>query len=47
MTTSYPTDLTDDQWELLQIFLPPAKTTGRPRNTECFMNLPLIEAVVL
>jgi transposase len=34
MTTSYPTDITDDQWELLQTLLPPAKTIGRPRSTD-------------
>jgi putative transposase len=34
MTTSYPTDITDDQWELLQTLLPPAKANGRPRITD-------------
>jgi transposase len=34
MTTSYPTDITDDQWELLQTLLPPAKANGRPRTTD-------------
>lgn len=29
----YPTDLTDDQWELVQIVLPAAKPGGRPRST--------------
>ncbi len=29
----YPTDLTDDQWERLEPFLPPAKPHGRPRAT--------------
>jgi len=28
----YPTDLTDDQWERLQPFLPPARPRGRPRQ---------------
>ncbi|MCA9096710.1 MAG: transposase, partial [Planctomycetaceae bacterium] len=27
----YPTDLTDEQWEILSNFIPPAKTGGRPR----------------
>jgi transposase len=27
MTSSYPTDMTDEQWELLQTLLPPAKAT--------------------
>ena len=30
---AYPTDLTDDQWELAQIALPEAKPGGRPRST--------------
>ena len=28
---AYPTDLTDDQWELAQIALPEAKAGGRVR----------------
>jgi putative transposase len=27
----YPSDLSDSQWELLQIIIPPAKAGGRPR----------------
>lgn len=34
MSTSYPTDLTDDQWSLLEPLLPPAKSGGRPRSTD-------------
>ena len=30
----YPSDLTDDQWEVLAIFLPPAKRGGRPREVD-------------
>lgn len=30
---SYPTDLTDSQWQLLQPLLPKPKTDGRPRTT--------------
>jgi putative transposase len=30
----YPTDLTDEQWTLIERFLPPAKDGGRPRSTE-------------
>jgi|SRR5262245_53598557 len=30
----YPTDLTDDQWERLAPFVPPAKTGGRPRTVD-------------
>lgn len=28
----YPTDLTDEQWDLLQISIPEAKSGGRPRS---------------
>ena len=31
---AYPTDLTDEQWELAQIALPEAKPGGRPRTTD-------------
>jgi putative transposase len=30
----YPTDLTDEQWKLVQPFLPDAKPGGRPRKTD-------------
>jgi putative transposase len=30
----YPTDLTDQQWELLEPLLPPAKPGGRPREVD-------------
>jgi putative transposase len=30
----YPTDLTDEQWELLQISIPDAKPGGRPRSVD-------------
>ena len=29
---SYPTDLTDAQWEIISLLLPPAKHGGRPRT---------------
>ncbi|HMF17017.1 MAG TPA: IS5/IS1182 family transposase, partial [Gemmataceae bacterium] len=29
--TPYPTDLTDEQWKLIEPMLPPAKPGGRPR----------------
>jgi len=29
----YPTDLTDEQWQLIEPLLPPAKPGGRPRKT--------------
>jgi putative transposase len=34
MSQSYRTDLTDEQWELLQKLIPPAKTGGRPRTVD-------------
>ena len=34
MSLSYPTDLTDDQWELIEPLLPPAKSGGRPRSVD-------------
>ena len=30
---SYPTDLTDDEWKILEPLIPPAKPGGRPRET--------------
>ena len=29
---AYPSDVTDDQWELMQIVIPEAKPGGRPRS---------------
>ncbi|MBW4468183.1 MAG: IS5 family transposase [Pegethrix bostrychoides GSE-TBD4-15B] len=34
MTSSYRTDLTDEQWELLSPLIPPAKPGGRPRTVD-------------
>jgi putative transposase len=31
---TYPSDLTDEQWELIEPLLPPPKPGGRPRTTE-------------
>ena len=31
---SYPSDLTDDQWELLAPLLPPPRPGGRPRSVD-------------
>lgn len=33
-TKTYPSDLTDEQWKLIEPLLPPAKTGGRPRSTD-------------
>jgi putative transposase len=30
----YPSDLTDDEWEILEPLIPPAKPGGRPRQVE-------------
>ena len=34
MSQSYRSDLTDEQWEVIQTLIPPAKTGGRPRTVE-------------
>ena len=34
MEKFYPTDMTDEQWELIRSWLPPDKKTGRPRTTD-------------
>jgi putative transposase len=31
---AYPTDLTDDEWRVLEPLIPPAKSGGRPRSVE-------------
>ena len=31
MRQAYDTDITDEQWEILEPLLPPAKQGGRPR----------------
>jgi putative transposase len=31
---SYPTDLSDEQWEIIKPMIPLAKTGGRPRKTD-------------
>lgn len=30
-TTRYQTDMTDEEWRVVEAYLPPAKTTGRTR----------------
>ncbi|MBF2048722.1 MAG: transposase [Elainella sp. C42_A2020_010] len=34
MTSSYPSNLTQEQWELLESLIPPAKPGGRPRSVD-------------
>jgi len=31
---NYPSDLTNEQWKLIEPLLPPSKTGGRPRSTD-------------
>src|SRR5881275_3438206 len=31
---SYPSDVTDNQWEILEPLIPPAKPGGHPRTTD-------------
>ncbi len=31
---AYPTDLTDDEWRVLEPLIPPAKPGGRPRSAD-------------
>jgi putative transposase len=31
---AYPTDLTDEQWAIVELLVPPAKTGGRPRTVD-------------
>jgi putative transposase len=33
MKRLYPTDMTAEQWELIEPLLPPKKSFGRPRST--------------
>ena len=48
----YLTDLTDEQWAILEPMIPPAKPGGRPRaldmreviNTILYLNLPMGDA---
>ena len=34
MRKRYPSDLTDEQWQIIEPLLPPAKPGGRPRSTD-------------
>ncbi|QOV23060.1 transposase [Anabaenopsis elenkinii] len=34
MSKSYPTDLTDEQWELLSVLIPPINLGCRPRRVD-------------
>ena len=40
LNQTYPTDLTDSQWEHIKDLLPAVKTRGRPRELEmrCVVN---------
>lgn len=39
-TNRYPSDLSEREWELIRLFLPPSKPQGRPRitNLRCVVN---------
>jgi transposase len=32
MRKKYPTDLTDEEWQILEALVPPIKSCGRPAN---------------
>src|SRR3954470_24010679 len=34
MRKRYPTDLTDEEWAILELLIPPAKAGGRPRKVD-------------
>lgn len=34
MKSSYPSDLSDEEWDMIAPLLPPAKPGGRPRTTD-------------
>ena len=34
MRKGYPTDLKDEEWEIIEAFVPPACPGGRPRTTD-------------
>lgn len=34
MRQSYPTDISDEQWEILEPLIPPPKSGGRPRTVD-------------
>ena len=34
MKSSYPSDLSDEEWKIIAPMLPPAKPGGRPRSTD-------------
>ena len=34
MKTSYRTNLTDEQWEIMETLIPPSKSGGRPRTVD-------------
>jgi putative transposase len=46
-TQHYPTDLTDSQWDIIQEFIPPAKSGGRPRSLDMRMVVNAILYVVV
>lgn len=47
MSTAYASDLTAQQWELLEPLIPAAKPGGRPRTTDMFSVLNAIFYLVV
>lgn len=43
----YPTDLTDNQWDIIRILIPPPKPGGRPRTLDMRMVINAILYVVV
>ena len=41
----YPSDLTDEQWKLVELHTPPAKWGGRPREVDMREILALLRRV--
>jgi transposase len=47
MERLYPTDMTAEQWELIEPLLPPKKTFGRPRSTDLRLVLNAVFYIVV
>jgi transposase len=47
MEKLYPTDMSDEQWELIEALLPPKKKFGRPRSTNLRLVLNAIFYIVV
>jgi putative transposase len=47
MERLYPTDMTAEQWELIEPLLPPKKTFGRPRSKDLRLVLNAVFYIVV